>query len=90
MVPIRWIGEQHVREDCQGRIPSLADWLGRIQPAQWMANGQIESAAEIIDKDPRVVWKQAVASDATTLGFRDWLAARSLTAAAGGRKLALR
>ena len=32
VVPIRWIGEQHVREDCQGRIPSLADWLGRIQP----------------------------------------------------------
>ena len=31
VVPIRWIGEQHVREDCQGRIPSLADWLGRIQ-----------------------------------------------------------
>lgn len=25
VVPIRWIGEQHVREDCQGRIPSLAD-----------------------------------------------------------------
>ena len=36
-IPVRWIGEQHVREDCQGRIPSLADWLGRIQPKPWMA-----------------------------------------------------
>ena len=31
-IPVRWIGEQHVREDCQGRIPSMADWLRRIQP----------------------------------------------------------
>ena len=42
VVPIRWIGEQHVREDCQGRIPSLADWLVRIQPEPWMANGRID------------------------------------------------
>jgi hypothetical protein len=36
-VPVRYIGEQHVMEDCGGRIPSLADWLSRIQPQQWMA-----------------------------------------------------
>lgn len=30
-IPVRWIGEQHVREDCQGRIPSMADWLRRIK-----------------------------------------------------------
>jgi hypothetical protein len=34
-VPVRYIGEQHVMEDC-GRIPSLADWLSRIQPEVWM------------------------------------------------------
>ncbi|ART99463.1 DUF6915 family protein [Yoonia vestfoldensis] len=38
-IPVRWIGEQHIREDCQGRIPSMADWLRRIQPEPWMANG---------------------------------------------------
>jgi hypothetical protein len=32
VIPVRWIGEQHVKEDCRGRIPSLADWFGRIQP----------------------------------------------------------
>ena len=35
-VPVRYIGEQHVMEDC-GRIPSLSDWLSRIQPEVWMA-----------------------------------------------------
>jgi hypothetical protein len=34
-IPVRWIGEQHVIEDC-GRIPSLSDWLRRITPEPWM------------------------------------------------------
>ncbi len=28
-------GEQHVLEDL-GRIPTVADWLGKIQPESWM------------------------------------------------------
>lgn len=36
-VPVRYIGEQHVLEDCGGSVPSLADWLSRIQPEPWMA-----------------------------------------------------
>ena len=36
-VPVRLIAEQHIREDCGGTIPTLADWLRRIQPAPWMA-----------------------------------------------------
>lgn len=35
VVPVRWIGEQHVQEDC-GRIPSLQDWFIQIQPQPWM------------------------------------------------------
>jgi hypothetical protein len=38
VVPVRYIGEQHVNEDL-GRIPSVADWLRRIQPTDddaWM------------------------------------------------------
>ena len=35
-VPVRYIGEQHVKEDC-GRIPSVQDWLSQIQPAVWMS-----------------------------------------------------
>lgn len=39
LVPVRYIGEQHVQEDCGGRIPSLCEWLSRIQPEPWMARG---------------------------------------------------
>jgi hypothetical protein len=35
IVPTRWIGEQHVREDL-GRIPSFADWVRAIRPEPWM------------------------------------------------------
>ena len=45
MIPVRWIGEQHVRED-HGFIPSLEDWLREITPKGWMYNargpGQME------------------------------------------------
>ena len=35
VVPVRYIGEQHVKEDL-GKIPTLADWLLNIQPQGWM------------------------------------------------------
>jgi len=35
-VPTRYIGEQHVMEDCAGTIPSIQDWLTRITPERWM------------------------------------------------------
>src|SRR5260370_3035087 len=35
VIPVRWIGEQHVREDL-GRIPTAADWLLCIRPQKWM------------------------------------------------------
>jgi hypothetical protein len=34
-IPTRWVAEQHVRED-HGFIPTLQDWLVRIEPAPWM------------------------------------------------------
>jgi hypothetical protein len=40
-VPVRYIGEQHVLEDCGGRIPSLCEWLSRIQPEPWMARATL-------------------------------------------------
>lgn len=39
VVPVRYIGEQHVMEDCGGRVPSLSEWLECIQPRPWMARG---------------------------------------------------
>lgn len=35
VIPVRWIGEQHVKEDL-GRIPSASDWLRCIRPEPWM------------------------------------------------------
>ena len=37
LVPVRWIGEQHVREDF-GHIPSFVDWARCIKPQPWMGN----------------------------------------------------
>lgn len=38
-VPVRLIAEQHVKEDCGGRIPSVQDWLSHIKPQAWMSRG---------------------------------------------------
>lgn len=35
-VPVRFIGEQHVREDFSGYIPTLHDWLHNIPEERWM------------------------------------------------------
>lgn len=35
VVPVRYIGEQHVKEDL-GRIPTVADWLSNIKVEGWM------------------------------------------------------
>jgi hypothetical protein len=35
IIPTRWVGEQHVREDL-GSIPSFADWARAIRPEPWM------------------------------------------------------
>lgn len=35
-IPVRPIAEQHIREDCGGIVPTLADWLRAIRPEPWM------------------------------------------------------
>lgn len=39
VVPVRWIGEQHVLEDL-GFIPSFADWVREVRPKAWMGRTQ--------------------------------------------------
>ena len=39
IVPVRLIGEQHVREDL-GFIPGFADWVRCIRPEPWMGRAQ--------------------------------------------------
>ncbi len=38
VVPVRFIGEQHVKEDL-GWIPTLQDWFKHIRVQPWMARG---------------------------------------------------
>lgn len=38
-VGVRMIAEQHVMEDCGGRIPTVADWLGEMKKQPWMNQG---------------------------------------------------
>ena len=75
-VPVRFIGEQHVREDCR-RIPSVSDWLRGVSLAPWMVNGVILPDIEQTGPDPRSDWQAAVASGQTDLGFHEWLAERT-------------
>lgn len=39
VVPVRYIAEQHIQEDCGGIVPSVADWLARIPAEAWMSRG---------------------------------------------------
>jgi len=56
-IPVRWIGEQHVVEDC-GRIPSLSDWLRCIRPEPWM-NRPRRLASELRASEPPRAGAQA-------------------------------
>jgi hypothetical protein len=42
-VPVRYVGEQHVREDL-GRIPTAQDWLLHIKPQRWMYGQRLANA----------------------------------------------
>jgi hypothetical protein len=47
--PVRWIGEQHVREDL-GFVPSFADWVKAIRPEPWMGRAlKLESELRSYD-----------------------------------------
>lgn len=50
LVHVRYVGEQHVKEDCGGKIPTVADWLLCIRPEPWMAKGYPELSATPLEK----------------------------------------
>lgn len=47
-IPVRLLGEQHVREDFNGRIPSALDWLRAIRAEPWMHVRQVDTPTEAI------------------------------------------
>ena len=50
-VPVRYVGEQHVREDL-GRIPTAQDWLLQITPQRWMYGQRLDEETPITKEDP--------------------------------------
>ena len=50
-VPVRYVGEQHVREDL-GRIPTAQDWLLQITPQRWMYGRRLDEETPITKEDP--------------------------------------
>lgn len=77
-VPTRFIGEQHVREDCGGIIPSAQDWLRGIPAKRWMNVGRLaDDLPHLPTKEGPDLslerWRAAVAAGETTLGHREWV-----------------
>lgn len=76
-IPVRFIGEQHVREDCGGYIPSVQDWLRGIPSKRWMNVGDLtddQLTDDLGAPDLSVeAWRAAVANGQTTLGHLQWI-----------------
>jgi hypothetical protein len=50
-VPVRYVGEQHVKEDL-GRIPTAQDWLLQIRPQRWMYGQRLDEEMPTIKEAP--------------------------------------
>ena len=65
IVPTRYVGEQHVREDL-GFIPEASEWLKLIEPKGWMQNArklsreQDAEDASSIEADPMAAQRRGV------------------------------
>lgn len=88
-IPVRFIGEQHVREDCGGIIPSVQDWLRGIPGDRWMRVGQL--SGDMPEKEEEggfdlslEAWRAAVARGETILGHRDWAERMEMVLASSG------
>jgi hypothetical protein len=47
-ISVRDIAEDHVREDCQGRIPTIDDWLQELPAKDWMVGRGLKKYVESI------------------------------------------
>ena len=47
-VPVRLIAEQHIKEDCGGKIPSVQDWVNQLRPTPWMSRGYSLDTKKIV------------------------------------------
>lgn len=49
IVSVRDIAEDHVKEDCGGKIPTIEDWMEDLQPKPWMLGKGQKKFAELND-----------------------------------------
>lgn len=74
IVPVRFIAEQHVKEDCAGIIPSAQDWLRSIEHKRWMHVGDLKDDAHEAGDLSVERWRDEVAAGKTVLGHAEWAA----------------
>lgn len=53
LVPVRYICEQHIKEDCGGFIPTVADWLRNIKREAWMSRGYLIETSDSLKDQQR-------------------------------------
>ena len=75
-IPVRFIAEQHVKEDCGGIIPTLQDWFRSIEHKRWMHVGDLKDDIPQrndgdLDLSPEA-WRTEVSECRTVLGYGDW------------------
>jgi len=46
VIPVRYIGEQHVKEDL-GRIPSFQDWIADLPIRPWMYGHRLSKTTNL-------------------------------------------
>lgn len=67
-IPVRWVGEQHVRED-MGFIPTAAQWLEQVVIQPWM-NRSRKLSRELEESDGRRVGDVPSVNIEAALRFR--------------------
>lgn len=65
-IPVRLIGEQHVKEDC-GFIPTVKDWLQHIHLQPWMQRVAVKSTD--VEKLPDCPLSGATPAEVTVTEF---------------------
>lgn len=61
VIPVRWIGEQHVKEDI-GFIPSMQDWFKHIKPERWMGEPPVKLESLLNKVENSDQWDEVVGS----------------------------
>ena len=61
VVPVRFIGEQHVKEDL-GKIPTMADWFECIKPQHSWMLGNVKHLEKELEHAQQVQQHESVAS----------------------------